>query len=63
MPIANRAELQPLAYSIAEATRVAPIGRTRIYQLIAEGKLEARKLGSRTIIPADSLHRLIQEGC
>jgi excisionase family DNA binding protein len=63
MTTANRSELQPLAYSIAEATRVAPIGRTRIYQLIAEGKLEARKLGNRTIIPAHSLHRLIQEGC
>lgn len=51
--------LEPIAYSIADACRVTSIGKTRLYQLINEGKLEARKIGGRTLIPADSLRRLI----
>ena len=51
--------VEPLAYSINEACRVSSLGRTRLYQLIAEGRLEARKIGKRTIIPANSLRRLI----
>lgn len=50
---------EPLAYSIADAVRVSSIGRTRIYALINEGRLEARKIGKRTLIPAASLRRLI----
>jgi excisionase family DNA binding protein len=49
----------PLAYSIHDACRVSSLGRTFLYQLISEGKLEARKVGGRTVIPADSLRRLI----
>lgn len=53
------APLEPLAYSIKEACRVSTLGRTRIYQLISEGRLETRKIGKRTLIPARSLHSLI----
>lgn len=50
---------EPLAYSVADACKVSSIGRTRLYQLIAEGRLEARKIGKRTLIPAASLRTLI----
>ena len=53
------AQLEPLAYSIKEACRVSSLGRTRIYQLIGEGKLDARRIGKRTLIPAASLRALI----
>lgn len=56
------ANLEPLAYSIEQATRVAPIGKTKLYQLISEGKLAARKIGKRTLIPAESLRALIEGG-
>jgi len=56
---ALNSSLEPLAYSINEACRVSSLGRTRLYQLIAEGRLEALKIGKRTIIPAESLRRLI----
>ncbi len=49
----------PLCYSIKDACHVSSIGRTRLYGLIAEGKLQARKVGKRTLIPADSLRALI----
>lgn len=54
---------EPLAYSIADAVRVSSIGRTRLYQIINAGKLEVRKIGKRTLIPAASLRALIAEGC
>lgn len=54
------ADHEPLAYSIADAVRVSSIGRTRLYALINEGRLEARKIGKRTLIPAASLRRLIE---
>lgn len=50
---------EPLAYSISDACRVTSIGRTRLYALIAEGRLNARKIGRRTLIPAGSLRALI----
>lgn len=49
----------PLAYSVADACRALSLGKTRIYQLINEGKLQSRKVGKRRLIPAESLRRLI----
>lgn len=51
--------IEPLAYSINEACRVSSLGRTRLYQLIRERRLEVRKIGKRTLIPAASLRALI----
>ena len=50
----------PIAYSVADACRVSSLGRTRLYQLIGEGRLEVRKVGKRTLIPAASLRALIE---
>jgi len=48
-----------LAYSIKEACRASSLGRTTLYSHIAAGRLLARRIGGRTIIPAESLHALI----
>jgi len=40
-------------------SRTTSIGKTSLYALIAEGRLEIRKIGKRTLIPAASLRRLI----
>lgn len=55
-------QLQPLAYSVKEACRAISLGKTYLYFLIKDGKLEARKIGNRTVIPAASLHALIEGG-
>lgn len=54
-------EKQPakLAYSIKEACQATSLGRTTIYSLITEGRIIARRIGGRTVIPAESLHSLI----
>lgn len=51
---------EPLAYSVAEACRVSSLGRTQLYSLIAAGRLESRKVGRRTLIPAASLRALVE---
>ncbi|WP_353890869.1 helix-turn-helix domain-containing protein [uncultured Sneathiella sp.] len=52
--------------SINETCRQAGIGRTKLYQEIASGRLKARKCGRRTIIPVtefeDWLRRLPEIG-
>jgi excisionase family DNA binding protein len=48
-----------LAYSIPEAAAAVSIGRSKVYALIAEGRLETRKIGKRTVIPAASLAKLL----
>ena len=48
-----------LAYSVKEACAASSLGRTTLYAHIAAGRLESRRIGGRTIIPADSLHALI----
>lgn len=45
--------------SIGEAVRRFGIGRTKLYELIQGGKIEAFKLGRRTLINVDSVQTLI----
>ena len=48
-----------LAFTVQDACRAIGCGRTSLYSLISAGKIEARSLGSRTIIPAESLRRFV----
>ena len=51
--------MEKLAYSINEAARTLSLGRTSIYAMIADGKLEAFKFGRRTLVKGDSIRRLV----
>jgi excisionase family DNA binding protein len=51
--------MERLAYSINETARTLSLGRTSIYAMIADGRLQAFKLGRRTLIKAESIRRLI----
>lgn len=53
--------MERLAYSIIETALMLSLGRTSVYSLIADGRLDAFKLGRRTLIRADSIKRLIEE--
>jgi excisionase family DNA binding protein len=48
-----------LAYSIREAMHASSLGKTKMYELINQGKLQAVRIGGRTVIPAESLQALI----
>ncbi len=48
--------LQPMAISIAEATEIIGVSRSKIYQLLAENKLRSFTVGRRRLIrSADAL--------
>ena len=51
--------METLAISINDAARTLSLGRTSIYAMIADGRLEAFKLGRRTLIKADSVRQLV----
>jgi excisionase family DNA binding protein len=51
----SASKLQREGLSISEACAVAGIGRTKIYQAIADGDLKARKCGKRTLVLRDDL--------
>lgn len=55
----NSNNFEPIAYSINDAVRVSGIGRTSLYAAISSQKLIVRKIGKRTLIPADSLKKFI----
>uniref|UniRef100_A0A6H1ZRT5 Putative DNA binding, helix-turn-helix domain containing protein n=1 Tax=viral metagenome TaxID=1070528 RepID=A0A6H1ZRT5_9ZZZZ len=56
----EKLQIPKIAYSIKEACDASSLGRTTIYSHIAAGRLLARRIGGRTVIPADSLRALIE---
>lgn len=49
-----------LSYRVRDASRVSGIGITKLYALMKDGRLEKRKVGGMTLIPAASLQALIE---
>ena len=50
MSVRPKTETEPLAYDVSGAARVMGVGRNKIYDEIQAGRLEAHKLGRRTVI-------------
>ena len=53
--------MEPIALSINDTAKALSLGRTSIYALIREGRLETIKLGRRTLIKAESIRRLVEQ--
>ena len=51
---------EALAYSPKDAARVTGLGLTTIYRLVNDGTLDRRKVGTRSLITASSLRRLVE---
>jgi len=48
------------AYSVPEVMARVGVGRDKLYRLIREGKLPARKLGRKTLILATDLEAFLE---
>lgn len=53
-------ENMPLAVSVAEFCRLTSLGPTKAYELIAEGRIQVRKIGRRTLVLTKSIIALIE---
>lgn len=51
--------MQPITATINDTAKALGLGRTSIYALIRDGRLEAIKMGRRTLIKVESIHRLV----
>lgn len=51
--------MEPFVVSISEAAKALSLGRTSVYAMLADGRLEAIKLGSRRLVKTESIRRLI----
>lgn len=52
-------KLEPICVTVNEAARMIGVGRTKLYELIADGEVETVKLGKSTRVITASLHRLV----
>lgn len=51
--------MEPVVTSVKDAAKALSLGRTSIYALIKEGRLETIKLGRRTLITVTSIRALV----
>ncbi|RIV80489.1 DNA-binding protein [Aurantiacibacter xanthus] len=51
-----------ISVRIKDACRMTGIGRSKFYELIAAGEVEIVKIGAMTLVPTDSLRKLIERG-
>ncbi|HCE21987.1 MAG TPA: DNA-binding protein [Hyphomonas sp.] len=47
--------MRPMAYSVSDVIEMIGIGRTKFYQLVADGEIKTRKIGNRTLVLAADL--------
>lgn len=54
--------MEQLLISISDAAKALNLGRTSIYELIKNGKIETVKFGSRRLVKAASVRALVEQG-
>jgi excisionase family DNA binding protein len=51
--------IEPLVLGVKDAASFIGLSKSRLYELIGDGTIEARKLGARTVIPTASLKQFV----
>lgn len=54
--------MEPLVLTRAEAARSLKVGTTTLDELIAVGRIDTMKLGTRRLVKADSVRRFVEQG-
>ncbi len=53
-------ELEPITVTISEFVRLSGIGRSVVYEMLADGRLEGIKLGAKRLIVLASYRELVR---
>lgn len=53
--------MTPISVSIHDAARLTSISRSRLYELMGEGKLPSKTIGRRRLIPYAALEALMAD--
>lgn len=53
--------MEPLAISIESTIQVLGVGRTSIFRLIREHKLQVVRIGRRTLVKMESIRALVDQ--
>jgi excisionase family DNA binding protein len=59
LPEGKCRELSPITVTVAEARAITGLGNTKIYELIAEGKLKSVAIGRRRLLLYESIKELL----
>lgn len=59
-PEQQKGEMEKISVTIPEAVRLTGIGRSSLYKLIGEGRIQPRKLGRRTLLLTADLQALLK---
>lgn len=54
--------LDPLSVTVPAALRLSGLGRTKLYELLAQKKIESLKVGTRRLVKFDSLQNFLSKG-
>ena len=57
LPALGTTSTGKLALTVSEAARAVGISRSRFYIELAGGRIAAKKLGARTLVPVDGLRK------
>ena len=52
--------IEPLVLGVKDAATFVGLSKSRLYELISDGTIEARKLGARTVVPVASLRSYVE---
>lgn len=53
--------MDPITVTIDGAKKATGLGATKLYELIAEGRLKTIKIGRRTLVKTDSIRALVDQ--
>jgi len=51
---------EKLTYSVKEAVAATSLSKSNVYRMISGKLIETRRVGNRIVIPAASLHKLVE---
>lgn len=51
--------VEPISYTVNAAVRATGLGRSTIFAMLADGRLERVKVGRKTLIPRASLEAIV----